>query len=149
MTLSEKIKEDLKTALKSGNGNLAGTLRLLISELYNKAKEKQGKGGEAILSDEEFISVLQKEAKKRKDSIALFKKGGRADLSEKEEAELKVVEAYLPSRASAEEIDSTVEALIAAGVKDFGSLMKEAMKKLQGRADGREVGDIVKKKLGQ
>ena len=101
------------------------------------------KDPQATLGDEEVVTILQKEAKKRKDSIELFKQGNRDDLVEKEEADLKVIYEYLPQDLSREEIVAIVKDLKAKGVSDFSSLMKELMKVAKGRTDGKTVGDVI------
>ncbi|MFQ5753199.1 MAG: GatB/YqeY domain-containing protein, partial [bacterium] len=142
--LVDRIKEDLKSALKSGDKVRTGVLRYLSAELYNRAKEKKAKGEEQVISDEEAIETIQKEFKHRSDAIELFRKGGRNDLVEKEKLELEIIEKYLPEAAGSEEIEKVVQAVISEGHKDFGSVMREAMKKLKGRADGKKVGETVK-----
>lgn len=141
------MREDLNVSLKSGAKERAGVLRLLLAELYNKKKEKQGTGKEPVLNDDETMAVLQKEAKKRRESIDLFKKGQREDLVKKEEGELAIIGEYLPKTMEPEEIKAVINALFEKGLKDFNSLMKEAMKELKGRADGKLVGEIIKEKL--
>jgi uncharacterized protein YqeY len=145
MTLSERIKNDLNAALKSGAKEQAGVLRLLLAELHNKEKEKPV--GSQVLNDEETLAVLQREAKKRKEAIELFRKGNREDLAQKDEAEIRVIGEYLPRALSAEEIKEVLDRLVAAGFKDFNSLMREAMKELKGKADGKTVGELVKEIL--
>ncbi len=149
MSIVDSIKEDLKAALKNKEEERVGVLRMLIADFQNRSKDKQAKGVDSVLSDEEAIGALQKEFKKRKDAIGLFRKGGREDLAAKEEAELKFLEVYLPKQASQEEIEAVVREVISAGDKDFGSLMKEAMKRLKGKADGGQVGGIIKSLLAQ
>lgn len=146
--LTDHIKEDLKLALKAGDEARTGVLRMLSSELYNRIKEKQAKGKELVLSDEEGVEVLQKDFKRRTEALELFRKGGRGDLVKKEEAELAIIKTYLPEAANSEEIEKAVQAVIAQGHKDFGAVMREAMKRLKGRAGGKEVGEIAKKLLG-
>ncbi len=145
--LAERLKEDLKNSLKSGNAERAGIVRLFISEVNNKQKEKFGAEAK-VLPDEDVVAVLQKEAKKRREAIELYKKGGRADLVKREEAELAILAEYLPKALSPEEIGAVVEKLFAGGLKEFNALMREAMKELTGKADGKTVGEIIKKKLG-
>ncbi len=147
MTLVDRIKEDLKLALKAGDNKKVGVLRLALSEANNRAKVKQGQGYEPVLTDEETVEVLRKELKRRKDAMELFLKGGRRDLAEKEEFEIDVMKNYLPQEATSEEIEAAVKKVIADGQKDFGSAMREAMKILKGRADGKIVGEAVKKLL--
>ena len=125
-----------------------GVLRLVLSEIHNKEKEKQAKGLNPILDDDETTAVLQKEAKKRNESIGLFRKGGREDLAKKEEDELVVIGSYLPEPLSEEEINSVLDGLMGKGLNDFNSLMKEAMREFKGRADGAIISGLVRKKLG-
>ena len=145
--LSEKLKEDLKHSLKSGNSERVGIVRLFISEVNNKQKEKFG-AEVKMLSDEDVVVVLQKEAKKRREDIELYKKGGRMDLARKEEMELTILGEYLPKALSSVEIEAVINKLHASGLTEFNALMREAMKELKGKADGRQVGEIIKKKLG-
>lgn len=123
------------------------TLRLLISAMKNQQIEK----GEE-LTDEEIISVLSTEAKKRRESVEEYKKGDRTDLAEKEEAEIKIVETYLPEQLSDEDVQKLVsEAIADTGAeskKDMGKVMQQLMPKIKGRADGRKVSQIVTEKLG-
>jgi uncharacterized protein YqeY len=146
MTVYESIKENITAALKSGNKERAGLLRLLLAELNNKQKEKFGSELKPLM-DEDALAVIQKEAKKRREAIELFKKGNRNDLAEKDEAELKIIEEYLPKQLSREEISTIVEKLATGGDKDFNSLMKAAMAELKGRADGKVVSEVIKNKL--
>src|SRR3989344_9426623 len=96
MALKERLQADLLNSLKSGDAERASVLRLAISQVKNREIEKQGKEGSGDLSDGEVQEVLQKELKKRRESIELFRKGNREDLAKKEEFEMKVVEEYLP-----------------------------------------------------
>ena len=134
----------MKTAMKSGDKARLEVLRFTLATLNAAQKEKTLKEPEAKLSDEEVVKLLQKEAKKRKDSIELFKQGGRVDLVEKEEADLKIVYEYLPQELSREEVTVIVKDLKEKGFNDFSSLMRESMKAVQGRADGKLVGDVIK-----
>lgn len=144
MLLIQKITDDMKAAMKSGDRARLEVLRFTLSSLNAAQKEKALKDPTATLSDDEVIKLLQKEAKKRKDSIELFKQGGRVDLVEKEEADLRIVYEYLPQELSRDEVMAIVKDLKAKGFNDFSSLMREAMKAVQGRADGKMVGDVIK-----
>jgi uncharacterized protein YqeY len=144
MALFQKISEDMKTAMKSGDKARLEVLRFTISGLNSAQKEKTLKDPQASLSDEEVVTILQKEAKKRKDAIELFKQGNRADLVEKEENDIKVIYEYLPKELSREEIAVIVKEAKANGANDFSSLMKETMKAVKGRADGKLVGEVIK-----
>jgi len=149
--LKEKIVEDLKIAMKSGQEFEVGIFRFILSAFHNKEIEKKGKGGEPILSDDEVIEVLTREVKKRKEAIEIYNGGGRNDLAEKEARELVVIKKYLPEQLSEAEIEKVVRAAIvktgAKETKDFGKVMAEAMKELKGRADAREVNQIIKNTL--
>lgn len=147
MELEKKIGEDLKSALKSGDQFRLGVLRMVNSTLHNKVIEK---GKDAKLIDEEVLQVLIKEAKKRKESIEAFTKGGRPEMAENEKKELAVIEAYLPRQMPREEVAVLVEKILA-GIADksnFGLVMKEAMKELKGKADAKIISEIIKEKLG-
>ncbi len=146
--LIQKITEDLKVAMKSGDHARVEALRFILAGLKGAEKDKYAKDPNASLTDEEAVGVLQKEVKRRRESIELFRKGDRPDLVEKEEADLRILSEYVPRELSSEEVEKVVDALFAKGFSDFNVLMREAMKELKGRADGRVVGDIVKKKLG-
>jgi len=102
--LHQRIKEDLKEALKAGDGFRVGTLRMVLSSLHNKEIEKKGKGQEPKLTEEETIEVLMNEAKKRKESNEAYLKGNRNDLADKEKKELEIITVYLPKQLSEEEI---------------------------------------------
>jgi len=147
MSLPKKITDDLKIAMKSGNRARVDALRFILAGVQGAEKDKFAKQPGVALTDEETVAVLQKEVKKRKESIELFKKGNRPDLVSKEEGDLAVIAEYVPKELSVEEVEKTVDGLRKQGFSDFNSLMREAMKELKGRADGKIVGEIVKKKL--
>src|SRR4030042_2294066 len=146
MNLHQQIEADLKSAMKSGDREKAGVLRFLISAVKNFQIETKTKDKE-YLSDDEIISVLRHQAKQRRDSISGYEKGGRADLAEKEKAELAILENYLPAQAGVEKIREVVKAKIAElGIADksgFGRLMGAAMAELKGQADGDAVKKVV------
>ncbi|HEY5220963.1 MAG TPA: GatB/YqeY domain-containing protein [Candidatus Paceibacterota bacterium] len=144
MPLFQKINDDMKAAMKSGDKTRLEVLRFTLASLNPAQKEKTLKDPQATLSDEEVITILQKEAKKRKDSIELFKQGKRDDLVAKEEGDLKVLFEYLPAELSHDEIVAMVKAAKENGANDFSSIMKEVMKLAKGRADGKAVGDVIR-----
>ena len=115
-TLS-KIKSDLKEALKSGDSFKAGTLRYVLAAVHNAEIDK-GKG--ATLTEEELASLLQKQAKQRRESIEAYEKGNRQDLAEKEQKELGIIKTYLPEQLGEEEVKKIVEEAI----KDFSQAME-------------------------
>lgn len=154
--LKEKTEADLKEALKQRDALRVSVIRMFLSALKNKAIEKRGKtgpqtgGGE--LSEEEVVSILRSEVKKRKDSIQEFNKGGRQDLSDKETAELKLLEVYLPAEMSDEALEAIVKKIInnfgsEAGVKNFGKIMGLVMKETKGQVSGDRVSKTVNKFL--
>jgi uncharacterized protein YqeY len=149
MSLQERISDDMKSAMKAGDAARTGVLRLLTAALQNRAIEKRGTGQGAALSDEDAIAVCEKEVKKRREAAELYTKGGRGDLAEQELREAGMLEAYLPPKASDADIEAVIAHVARGGAADFSSLMKGAMQELRGRADGRRVGELVKKALGK
>lgn len=147
MNLSEKINRDLKDAMKSGDKIRLETIRSIRALILEF--EKSGSGKE--LTPEEEIRMLTTAAKKRKESIEQFRIGGRNELAEKEESELKIIEEYLPKQLTVDEITEEVKKIaeeIGAEVKeDFPKLMSLAARALKGKADGKVVKEIVEKLL--
>lgn len=149
--LKDKIKEDIKEAMKKGEAERLSVLRMLDAAIKNKEIEKKKK--ETGLSDDEILEVVSSEAKKRKDAAEQFKKGGRPELAEKEEKEIAVLSVYLPPQLSEAEIEALVkEAVSSVGAKtekDFGKVMGRLAPKIKGRADGALVSSIVKTYLSE
>ena len=148
MILKERIVKDMTAAMKSKEAARLSTLRMAKAAVMNREIEK----GEP-LTDEELMKVLQSLVKQRRDSVEQFEKAGRAELAEKERAEIVVIEEYLPQAATREEIEQAVaEAIAETGasmMKEMGAVMKAAQGRLAGRsADGRVVSEVVKSKLG-
>ena len=150
MNLRERISEDLKAAMKSGDRIRLETLRTMRAVLLEKEIEKRGAGGGITPEDE--VATLTTAAKKRKESIELFTRGGRPELAQQEEQELAIIQEYLPRQLSGEEIASLIREAIeqtgAAGPADFSKVMPLVMKQAKGKADGRVVQELVKKALG-
>ena len=150
MGLNEKISDDLKAAMKSGDKIRLETLRTIRAALMEKEIEKRGSG--AAMSPEDEVGVLTSAAKKRKESIEVFQKGGRADLVEQEGKELAIIQEYLPRQMSADEVEAIVRGVAgelgAVSAADFGKVMSAVMKQLKGKADGKLIQEIVKKALG-
>jgi uncharacterized protein YqeY len=146
MSLLELIDSDLKTAMKSSDKVAVSTLRIVKSVIKNREIEK-GAG----LSDEEIVSTLTTLSKQRRESIEQFEKGGRADLVSAEKAELAVLRKYLPEQLPEEKLDELIREAIketaASGRNDIGKVMKEVMPKIQGRADGKKVNQMVARLL--
>jgi len=148
MPIVEKVEKDLVAALKAQETLKLSVLRMIKAALMNKKVEL----GKAV-EDTEALAVLRTLAKQRRESVEAFRKGGRHDLADKEEAEIKIVEAYLPAAASEEEIDAAIAAALAetgaSTAKDMGKVMKMAMAKLAGKnVDGKRVNEKVRAKLG-
>ena len=148
MSLSETIIEDLKTAMKSRNEIRVSCLRMLKAALKNKQVEK-GKGYE--FKDDEIQAVISSLTKKGREAAAEFRKGGREDLALKEEQEIKILYEYLPRQLTPEEIEKTLREIIselsAESFKDLGKVMKVAMARMAGQAQGKEVNEIARKIL--
>jgi uncharacterized protein YqeY len=149
MTLSEKIVEDIKEAMRSKDADRLSTLRMAKAALMN---EQNKQGADHVLSDEEALKVVNSLVKQRRDAFEQYTGAGRDDLAEKEKAEMAVLEAYLPKSATPEEIAAAVESAVAetgaSSVKDMGTVMKAALAKLQGlTVDGKLVSETVKGRL--
>src|ERR1043165_1767903 len=147
MTLKDQIIADMTAAMKAKDAARTSTLRMLKAAIMDREKE----GGDA-LTDEDVTKLLRSQMKQRRDSVEQYQKGGRPELAAKEEAEIAIIETYLPQAASQEEIDQAVAAAIAetgaSSMKEMGAVMKAAMAKLAGNnADGKMVSEAVKAKL--
>ncbi len=147
MSMKDKIVADLTAAMKAKDANRLSTLRMVKANLMNRQIEKG-----AELTDEEIAKALQSLVKQRRDSIEQYTNAGRTELADKEQAEIAVLEDYLPQGASADEIGKAVADAIAetgaSSMKEMGAVMKAAMAKLQGKAvDGKAVSDAVRSKL--
>jgi hypothetical protein len=146
MSLKEKIDEDLKSSLKARETTRIACIRMLKANLKNKQVEL---GRE--LDDQEILAIISSMVRKGKEAADEFRRGGRDDLALKEEQEIKIFYGYMPEQCSAEEIRKTLQEIIvelsAEGPKDIGKVMKEAMKRLAGKAQGKEVSDIAKQLL--
>ena len=143
MSLQKDIENNLNIALKAKDTVKTNTLRMLKSGIQNKSIELK----KDSLDDEEIINIIRKEVKKRYDSIESFKQGNREDLVEKEQEEVKILEGYLPSMMSEQDISKIIDEIIASGENNFGLIMKQVMTKTKGQADGKIVQKLVKEKL--
>lgn len=146
VSLKEKINGEMVSAARARDKVKLSTIRMIKSALHNKEIDLKRE-----LNDAELLQMLSSLVKQRKDSIEQFKKGGRVDLVEKEEAELKVVQEFMPEQMSEEEIETEIEKAIdevgAASIKEMGKVMKVLMPRLTGRADGKMVGEKIKARL--
>jgi uncharacterized protein YqeY len=146
MSISDKLKADIKESMKAGNSERLLTLRMILSAMHNREIEEHAKGVE-VLDDKASLDVLRKEAKKRKEAAEIYGKADRKDLEGKELKELKIIQEYLPAEMDDAEIEKIVKRVIAGGAKDMGAAMKEAMKEISGKADAGRVSAVVKKFL--
>lgn len=146
MTLLERLENDLKDAMRAGDRARVSSIRLSLASIRNAAIEKR-----RPLNDSEVVSVLQKEAKSHRESIEEFRNGNRPDLVAKEEAELAVVEEYLPQQMPREEVVDLARRVIdevgATGPRDMGKVMPRMMAAVAGRADGKMVSQVVQELL--
>ena len=144
MSILERIREDAATALRAGERERVGTLRMLSSELQKALKEPGGRADEA--------AVLQRERKRRFEAAEAYREAGRDDLASSEEREAAIVEEYLPRQLSDEELAAIVGDAVAesgaASPKEMGKVMSAVMPRVQGRADGKRVSAVVRQKLG-
>jgi uncharacterized protein len=147
MTLKERITEDMKTAMRSGEKDRLAVIRLLQAAIKQREVDER-----ITLDDTQVTAVLEKMIKQRKESVVAFEKGGRADLVAKENGEIAVLQPYLPAQLSQAELDALIgEAIAASGaatIKDMGKVMAIVKGKAAGRADMGAVGARIKAKLG-
>jgi uncharacterized protein YqeY len=146
MGLKQQLQGDLKEALRARDERRKSVIRLTLAEIVNAEVEK---GGE--LGDDDVIPVLQKEARRRQDTIAELRQVGRPEMLAKEEKELAILEGYLPQLLSREEIAEEARQVVAevgaTGMGQMGPVMRQLMSKLRGRADGRVVNEVVRELL--
>jgi uncharacterized protein YqeY len=141
VTVTEQVRTDITTAMKSGAKDRVGALRLVLSELQKAAKDGGG--------DE--LAVLRRERKRRLEAATQFRDGGRPELAEQEEAEARLIEGYLPAELGDAELEAIIAAAIeetaATGPKDMGQVMKAVMARSGGRADGKRASALVREAL--
>jgi uncharacterized protein len=149
MSLIEKIQQDITAAMKARDEQRLSTLRMVKTALKNREIEKMG-----ALDEKESQAVLSTLIKQRKDSVEQFLKGGRKEMADKEAAEIKLIETYMPTAAGEEEIVAGVKAVItemgSPTMKDMGTVMKNSMARFQAaglRVDGKMVSELVKREL--
>lgn len=142
MTILEQVQDDVKTAMKAGERDRVGALRMIVHALQQEAKE--GKDDE--------VAALQRERKRRIDAAEALREGGRDDQAAAEESEAELIEGYLPEQLSDKELSELVTAAVeetgASEAKEMGAVMKSLMPKVGGRADGKRVSQAVREKLG-
>lgn len=146
MSLQERIETDFKQAVRQKEAAKVSILRLVKAAIHNREIENRG-----VLDEAQIVKILATLTKQIKDSIEQFQKGNRDDLVQKEKRELAILEAYIPQPLSEAELDSIIQAMVkelgASGPKDLGRVMKALMPKVQGKAEGKQVQDKVKKAL--
>lgn len=147
MSLKEQIIKDMTASMKAKDAARTSTLRMVKAALQNREIEKG-----SALDDDELMKLLRSLVKQRRDSVELYQKGGRQDLVDKEQAEITIIESYLPQAATQSEIDQAVADAIqetgATSLKEMGAVMKTVMARLAGKnADGRMISETVKARL--
>ena len=146
MALREKLDEDLKSAMRAKDSLRMNTVRALKSAIKYREIELM-----KPLDDAGILGVVATEIKRRRDSVEQYRAGNRADLADKEEAEIKILQEFLPQQLSAAEVEAKVVEVIARvgaqGPKDMGAVMKALLPEVQGRADGKVVSELVKQRL--
>jgi uncharacterized protein len=146
MSLKERITDDMKAAMRAGEKERLGRIRMITAAIKQREVDER-----IVLDDIQVLSVLEKMIKQRKESLVQFQAGNRQDLAEKEAAEITLLQGYLPSQLSAAEIDALINEAVAvtgaASIKDMGKVMAAIKAKAQGRADLGKVGAIIKAKL--
>lgn len=146
MSLQEQISAALKDAMRAKDEVKMATLRLVLTAIKNREKEAR-----SLLEDQEVISVITTQIKQRRESIEQYRQADREDLAQREESELQILQGYMPEQVSEEEISNTLDEIIAevgaVSMKDMGKVMKAAMAKLAGKAEGGAINAMVKEKL--
>ena len=146
--LKQKLSDDLKAAMKSGDTVKRSTLRMLMSAINNAEIAKK-----TTLDDSDILGIIAKEVKQHQESITSFKDGNRPDLVEKEEVEMAILQGYLPEQLSRDDIVAEVKQVIAdvgaQGPGDKGKVMQQLMPKMKGKADGKVVNEVVTELLSQ
>ena len=146
MTLKERLADDLRAAMKGGDKARTSVVRMVTASIKNREIEKRG-----ALEDPEVVQVLRSACKQRNESIEQFRAGKREDLAQAEEAELKILEEYLPASLPADELRREAHAAIAAvgatSARDLGKVMSHLMPAIAGRADGKAVNAMVRELL--
>ncbi len=146
MSLQDRVQTDIATAMRAGDGLRRDVLRMVSSAAYNVEK-RQGHP----LTDDEYLAVLTREVKTRRELVEAFRAGGRDDLVAKEEAEIEIIAAYLPEALGEAEVAALVDEAIAAtgasSPRDLGKVMGWLSPRTRGRADGKQVSELVARKL--
>lgn len=151
MSLREQLSSDLKDAMRQRDEVRKRAIRSVIAAVKQAETELDASGNRVVLDDDGILAVIAKQARQRKESITEYRKGGREDLVAEEEAELAILEAYLPQQLTREEIEAEARQVIAevgaSSPRDMGKVMKPLMARLRGRADGRLANQVVRELL--
>jgi len=155
--LLDSLQQDVNTSLKKGDSVRVGTLRFLIAASRNDAISKYGNAWETSLKDDDIIDVIKKQVKTHKESVLAFEKAGRSELAQKEQQELDILQTFLPKELTDEELKVMLTEVVVSetqrdpslrsGGQGFGLLMKSAMAKVGGQADGGRVANVLKQLL--
>jgi uncharacterized protein len=153
MSLREQLSNDLREAMRQQQETRKRTLRSVIAAIKQAETELDSKGQRVHLEDQDILGLIAKQAKQRQESITEYQKGGRQDLVDEEQAELAILEEYLPQQLTREEIEAearqVIEEVGASGPRDIGKVMRPLMDRLRGRADGKEVNLVVRELLAE
>jgi uncharacterized protein YqeY len=148
VSITEQLQSDATAAAKARDQQRLSALRLVVDALKKEAKEARRE-----LDEQAEIAVLQRERKRRVEAAEAYRKGGRVELADKEEAEAELIDAYLPEQLSDADLESLVDGAVAetgaASPKEMGKVMSALMPKVAGRADGKRVSEIVRRKLAE
>jgi len=148
MSLKDRITDDMKSAMRAKEADKLGTIRMLLAAVKQREVDER-----IVLDDNQLVAIVDKLIKQRKDSVTAFTQGARMDLADKESAEIKVLEAYLPQRLSADEVTAGIVALVAelgaSGPGDMGKVMAAAKAKFAGIAEMGQVSAAVKQALAK
>lgn len=151
MALREQLTDDLKEAMRQQDEQRKRTLRSVIAAIKQAETELDASGERVHLDDEDILALIARQAKQRQESITEYDRGGRQDLVAEEEAELAILQAYLPQQLTRDQIEAEARQIIkevgASSPRDMGNVMRPLMAKLRGRADGREVNEVVRELL--
>ncbi|MCL5774446.1 MAG: GatB/YqeY domain-containing protein [Firmicutes bacterium] len=145
--LLDQIKTDVKESMKKGDKMRLETLRFLLAAIKNSAITKYGSQGESKVTDEDVLEIVKRQVKTHKESVEAFHKGGRDDLVAHEEAQLAILETFMPKQLSDEELAAILAPIASSGEANFGLLMKQAVAAVKGQADGSRISAKIKEML--
>ncbi|MBI5619765.1 GatB/YqeY domain-containing protein [Candidatus Gottesmanbacteria bacterium] len=146
MTITS-LQQDLNESLKAGKSERVETLRFLIAAVKNDSIAKYGNKAETSLTEQDIAVVVKKQVKTHRESVEAFEKAGRTDLAAREKAQLTILLEYSPEEVSDEELKKLLAPVVASGETNFGLLMKKAMEKVAGKADGGRIAVLLKQML--